>query len=442
MLRERMTDAESIGEETHRMVGESRDPNPLRIEAFRRLAAGYTINELGNWIGDVALAILVFDRTGSALATSALFLALRFVPALLGPMLTARVEAVQARRVLPVIYLAECVIFTTLAWLSGRFSLPLVLVLGAADGVLAVTAAALTRGATAALLLRDGSLRRGNAILNIGFSAGGAIGPALAGAIVGLAGVAFALGLDAATFALVALILATARGLRLEHGPSSNWRTRLRAGLDEAWSRPGVRRLLAAQAVAVTFFIAVVPIEIVYVKQTLGAGDSGYGALLASWGIGMVLGSVAYALARHVRLLNVFVLSIVLVGVGYAGIGVAPNLQIACAFSAVGGVGNGTMFITLVNAIQQSVSPAVQSSVMAIYGSINQLMPGIGFLLGGVITTLGSPRVTYIVAAAGALVVLLMIAVRPPPGLDQPFALPVDDALADEVPIALGGPSP
>jgi MFS family permease len=438
-----MTDVESIGEDMHRMVGESGDPNPLRIKAFRKLAAGYTINELGNWIGDVALAILVFDRTGSALATSALFLALRFLPALLGPMLTSRVEAVSARRILPAIYLAECAIFATLAWLAGRFSLPLVLALGAADGVLAVTAAALTRGATAALLLRDGSLRRGNAILNMGFSAGGAIGPALAGAIVGLAGVAFALGLDAATFAVVALILSTARGLRLEHSASSSWRVRLRAGLHEAWSRPGVRRLLAAQAVAMMFFTAVVPIEIVYVKQTLGAGDSGYGALLASWGIGMVLGSVAYALARHVRLLSVFVLSIVLIGVGYAGIGVAPNLTIACAFSAVGGVGNGTMFITLVNAIQQSVSPAVQSSVMSIYGSINQLMPGIGFLLGGLITTLGSPRATYIIAAAGALVVLLMIAVRPPPGLDQPLLVPPDDAPpAAEVSIVAGGPSP
>jgi NAD(P)-dependent dehydrogenase (short-subunit alcohol dehydrogenase family) len=47
----------------------------LRDPVFRRLAAAYSVNELGNWLGDVALAVVVYDRTGSALATAALFLA-------------------------------------------------------------------------------------------------------------------------------------------------------------------------------------------------------------------------------------------------------------------------------------------------------------------------------------------------------------------------------
>jgi MFS family permease len=391
----------------------------LQIAAFRRLAAGFTINELGTWIGDVALAILVFDRTGSALATAALFIALQFLPALLAPMLTSRVEAIDARRILPAIYAAECAIFVALAWLAGHFSLTLVIMLGAADGLLAIAANALTRGATAALLMSEGLLRRGNAILNVGFSVGGAVGPAIAGAMTGLLGVASALLIDAGTFAIVALIYATTSGLRLEHTASSNWRERFRAGLNEAWSRPGVRRLLAAQAVAMAFFTAVIPIEIVYVKQTLGGSDSGYGALLAAWGFGMVVGSIAFAARTRVNLLTMLVLSVTLIGIGYGGIALAPNLAVACTFSAVGGMGNGTMFVTLVNAIQQAVSLEAQNSVMSIYGAINRLMPGIGYLLGGVITTLASPRLTYGIAACGALVVLAMIAIRPPPGLHE-----------------------
>ena len=409
----------------------SHDRGPLRLPAFRRLAAGFTINELGNWIGEVALAILVFDRTRSAMATAALFIALRFLPALLAPLLTSRVEAIPARRILPGIYVAECAIFVALAWLADHFSLPIVIALGAIDGLLAIAAGALTRGATAALLLSDGTLRRGNAILNMGFSAGGAVGPALAGAMTGFLGVSSALLIDAGTFAVVALIYATTTGLRLERTASSNWRERFRAGLGEAWSRPGVRRLLAAQAVAMAFFTAVIPIEIVYVKHTLGGGDSAYGALLGAWGVGMVLGSVAYAARPRTNQLTMLVLSVALIGVGYAGLGLAPNLVVACAFSAVGGVGNGTMFITLINAIQQSVSLATQSSVMSIYGAINQLMPGIGYLLGGVITTLASPRVTYAFAAAGALLVLGMVAVRPPPGLRG--VVPGEDVEPDEL---------
>ena len=40
------------------------------------------------------------------------------------------------------------------------------------------------------------------------------------------------------------------------------------------------------QALAFVFFTLVLPIEIVYAKETLDAGDSGYGALLSSWGVG------------------------------------------------------------------------------------------------------------------------------------------------------------
>jgi hypothetical protein len=81
--------------------------DPLRIPAFRRLAATYTLDELGFSFGTVSLAILVFAKTGSALATTALFLASTFVPALVAPALTARLDRLPVRRALPGLYLVE-----------------------------------------------------------------------------------------------------------------------------------------------------------------------------------------------------------------------------------------------------------------------------------------------------------------------------------------------
>jgi MFS family permease len=273
----------------------------------------------------------------------------------------------------------------------------------------------------------------------MGFSAGGAIGPALAGIMVSLLGVSSALLVDAGTFALVALILAATKGLRLERSPSPNWRVRLRSGLNEARARPAVRRLLSAEALALIFFTAVVPIEVVYAKRTLGAGDAGYGALLASWGVGMVLGSVAYAARPRARLLTVLVFSTALVGFGYAGIGLAPNLTVACIFSAIGGLGNGAQWIAFITAVQQSVSPAAQSSVMSLVEAINKLMPAVGFLLGGVVATIGSPRTTYTLAAGGVLLVLLMIVVRLPPALGE-APTTIQEQEPEEVAVAAVGP--
>ena len=74
-----------------------------------------------------------------------------------------------------------------------------------------------------------------------------------------------------APFVVVAMILAATPGLVLVHGEASRWSGRLRAGLQEAWSNPGVRRLLFAQALALIFFTAVVPIEVVFAEMHASA---------------------------------------------------------------------------------------------------------------------------------------------------------------------------
>src|SRR6476661_1073281 len=206
---------------------------PLRVPGFRVLAGGYSINELGNWLGDIALAVLVFDQTGNALATALLFVGTRFVPALVAPAIVTRAESLRPRLSLPLLYGADAVVFATLALLAANhFSLGLVVALGAVDGTLALAARALTRSTSAALLEPHGLLRRGNALFNIGFTAAGALGPAIAGVVVAHAGVSAALWADAASFALVALLMATARALPPGERAEGGWAHRLRDALE------------------------------------------------------------------------------------------------------------------------------------------------------------------------------------------------------------------
>ena len=143
------------------------------------------------------------------------------------------------------------------------------------------------------MLSPTGQLREGNAIINVGFTAAGAAGPAIAGVVVAALGVQTALLIDAASFVAVAAVLAAA----------SRCRGQGRAGAVDGAAASGARlraaqrraeRLLVVQAAAFVFFTLVLPIEIVYAKETLDAGDSGYGALLSAWGIGMVIGSLVF----------------------------------------------------------------------------------------------------------------------------------------------------
>src|SRR4051794_4210632 len=166
----------------------------LRVRGFAPLAASYAVNELGDNLGVIALAILVLDRTGSALATTALFLVSKFVPALLAPGLTAGLDRRRVGRVLPVLYVVEAAAFGGLALLAGdAFWLPAVLALAFVDGLLAITARGLSRGAIAAILTPARRLRDGNAVINVLFAVAGVGGPLLGGLIVREWGAATAL---------------------------------------------------------------------------------------------------------------------------------------------------------------------------------------------------------------------------------------------------------
>ncbi len=383
---------------------------PLRRPVFRRLVVSLAVNELGDWMGIVALSVLVYDRTGSAFATTALFLGTGVVPAVLAPILVARAEQPPPRFVLPLLYCGEAAAFGALALLADHFSLAAVVVLAAIDGSLALIGRSLTRAVSAALLEPVGELRAGNAVLNVAFTGGAALGPAIAGVIVASFGVQTALLLDAVSFYAIGWIVFRAGTLpRAEPEPGRTLR-RVRAGLSYIREQATLRRLLIAQGAAFVFFTAVLPVEVIYAKETLDAGDSGYGLLLACWGGGMVLGGIAFAVVRRAPLPYLLFFSTLTIGVGYLGMAAAPGIAIACAGSALGGAGNGMQGVALISAVQELTAQGMQARVVSVLESIGTAMPGVGYVLGGLIASGASPRATFLVAGIGVIAIPLIAA--------------------------------
>ncbi len=185
----------------------------FKLPAYCRLLAAYTLTQLAWWVGTLALAVLVYRRTGSALASAAFFLCAQFVPALLSPALVARIDQRAVGRVLPELYAAEAVAFAALAWVSSHFFLGTLLIIVILDGVIALAGRALIRAATVAVTSPAGLLREGNALINGAFSICFFVGPVLGAVVADAEGTDAALLLAAAMFAVIALILATGRGL-------------------------------------------------------------------------------------------------------------------------------------------------------------------------------------------------------------------------------------
>jgi MFS family permease len=381
---------------------------PLAVRPFDRLLASYTLNELGDSVGVVALAVLVYDRTQAVAPTTAFFVAAKFLPALVAPALTARFDQIALRRSLPALYTVEALVFGALALIAdGDFVLALVLALGLIDGALAITGRALTRGAVATVLQPSGLLREGNALMNIGFAVSSVGGAALGGLLISEFGLATALLADAASFLAIAVLLGLTRGLPAARVDREPWRERFGAGMRFASTHAPVRLLLLGEAVALVLFTLVIPIEVIYAKESLETTSAGFGILLASWGGGIVVGSLIYLLVRRRSALGLILLSTAAIGVAYLGLATADTLLVACLASIVGGAGNGVQWIAVVTALQEATPPDYQARVVGLVESLGAAMPGVGYVLGGALVALGSPRTAYAVAGGGVLVLVL-----------------------------------
>jgi predicted MFS family arabinose efflux permease len=355
--------------------------------------------------------VLVYGETRDPLATTALFIAAQFLPAFIAPALTARVDQLALRQVLPAIYLGEAIVFALLAVLADSFALVPVLALALFDGVLMLTARGLSRGAVNALLQPVGQLREGNGLLNIGFAVASVGGSALGGVLVASLSVAAALAVNAASFAVVATVLALCRHLPAADMRRTPFLARIREGLRYARTDRVARLLLGGEALAIVLFTLIVPIEIVYAKETLETDEAGYGILLSSWGAGIVLGSLVFLLVRHRSAALLILSSTLAIGAGYLGMAVSTELWMACGFSVIGGLGNGIQWVSVMTALQESTPGHLQARVTGLLESIASAMTGVGFLIGGVVTALFSPPTAFFVSGVGVVLLVALGAI-------------------------------
>lgn len=388
----------------------------LKLPAYRRLVAAYTLTLIAWWVGSVTLALLVYRRTGSAIGAAGFFLCAQFGPALISPFLVARVDQRPPRHILPVLYALEALAFLGLAWLASHFALAPLLALVLVDGAIGLSALALARATAARVTSAVGLLREGNAIANGASSICYMAGPALGGVIVAVGGTVAALLVNAGLFAVIALTLATAKSLPqspLERSPVSG---RVRAALSYARRHAKIRRILGVQAIALLFFTIATPVEVVLVEHSLHAGVGGYGILLSAWGAGAVIGSAGYARWRSRPGRVLVTLGAGLLGVGYGVMAIAPSLAVAVVGAAVAGAGNGTEIVAVRTMVQEEAQEGWMAMMTSFIESLTEAVPGAGIALGGAIAALAGARTALAVAGAGSLAVAALVWLMLRPG--------------------------
>ncbi|MEV0151771.1 MULTISPECIES: MFS transporter [unclassified Nonomuraea] len=176
----------------------------VAIGEFRALWYGQGLSLLGDQLAQVALAVLVYDRTGSPLATAAVY-ALTYLPSIAGgPLLAGLADRFARRGVMVACDLLRAALVAVMALPGMPFSVLCALVF------LVVLLSAPFSAARAALLpevLEGDRYVVGTALQNMTNQGVQMLGFAAGGAVIATLGPYRALALDAATFLGSALIL-------------------------------------------------------------------------------------------------------------------------------------------------------------------------------------------------------------------------------------------
>ncbi len=262
----------------------------LGIPEYRAVWAGQALSVIGDQLARIALAVLVYDRTRSPLATAVAY-AGSYLPWLAGGLVLAAAADRWPRRAV----LVACdAARGTLVAVMAVPGMPLAVMVALLYAVTLLDGPyyAARAGLYADILPRDqyptgiaAAATTGQAALVIGFAAGGIL--------AGAAGPRPALAIDAATFGLSALLIRFAVAARpAAAGPAAPMAARVTAGVRLVFAD---RRLRTCMLFGWLAALYTVPAALaVPLAAALGGGPAAAGLLVAAGPLGTAAGTAAY----------------------------------------------------------------------------------------------------------------------------------------------------
>ncbi|OXM60610.1 MFS transporter [Amycolatopsis vastitatis] len=381
----------------------------FEVRGFRMLWLAGLLSVAGDQLARVALSILVFQRTGSA-ALSAATYALSMLPALVsGALLSWLADRFPRRRVLVVCDVVRAALVALMA--VPAVPLPLL----AALLVLVQLAEAPFSAAQGAVLpeLLGARYEAGQAVQQVTTQLCLVLGFAVAAFVVTGVGAHAALAIDAATFAVSALLIRAGLG---RHPPPAAEPDVVVA----TWWRRSWRRVAAGAVVVgkdrtlgtlvwlgwLALFTVVPEGLAVPFAHQVGAGGGWIGVLLAAEPAGAVAGALLLRLvARPVR---VRALGVLAVGTAapLAAYWTQPDLGTALALLFVSGLCSAYQVTAGATFVQLS-PPPVRGRALGFARTGMIAGQGLGVVAGGLLAQLAGPATAIAWAGtAGALVAL------------------------------------
>ena len=376
----------------------------LSVPNYRRYSAGQAISLTGNWMQRVAEVWLILRLTGSGTMVG-LAAALQFLPVLAagawGGLLADRIPkrrvltVTQALLALPALALW---LLTTTEVVVPWMVLALIFVRG--------TVTAVDNPARQSFVVEMvGPERVVNAVsLNSVLTHTARIlGPATAGAVIALLGVAPCFLLNALTFVAMLVALRRMDPDELRPAPvAGRARGQLRSALRHVLATPALRIPLAMMAVVGTLSFNFQVLLPLLARFTWHGTASAYAALTAAMGLGSVAGALASSARGRV---SPRILTVAATGFGSLMLlaAAAPTFPLQLLALVPLGAMSVTFAAGVNSALQLAVAPELRGRVMALYSVVFLGSTPVGGPIAGWLSEVAGPRAGLVMGGVAAL---------------------------------------
>lgn len=389
------------------------DVEPLRVSRdYRLLWSGQLVSQAGSAVRLVAVPYQVYLLTNSSFAVGliGLFSAIPLIAlSLFGGVIADRVDR---RRLLLVTQTFLCLVSLALALATqlGFASVPLLYVLtaiGAGFGALDNPA----RAAIAPTLVERRLIPSVAALNQTLWRVGSIVGPAIAGVVIGVFGLAAAYWIDAATFGVAILAIAAMHvpSLPVEEERAHPLRA-LVDGLAFLVARPLLLSTMLVDFFAMFFGVARALMPY-YADRVFHVGPEGLGLLYAAPGIGATVMVLTSGWTSGVQRKGIAVLaSVVVFGLTMAAFGIVGpgGFVIGCLLLAIGEGADTVSTIFRWTILQMETPDALRGRLSSINFVFVAGGPQLGQVESGLIGDLFSPEVSVVTGGLACVAVALV----------------------------------
>jgi MFS family permease len=390
----------------------------LRHRNFRLFFGGQSISLIGTWMTRVATGWLVYRLTGSALLLGTVSFAGQIPTFLLAPFAGVWVDRWDRRQVLLWTQALSMAQSLTLAWmtLSGRITVPWLLVLGAMQGFINAFDMPGRQAFMVKMVDDRRDLQNAIAINSSMVNMARLIGPSLAGILIAATSEGWCFLVDGISYiAVIASLLLMRLHAPVVKRQAASTLSELKAGWKYVSEFLPIRTILLLFAVVSLMGMPFVVLMPIFAAKVLHGGPHTLGFLMGAMGFGALVSALSLAARKTVRgLVRIIPVAAAVFGLGVIGFGLSRNFWLSMLMVLIAGMGMMQGMAASNTVIQTLVTDEKRGRVMSYYTMAFVGMAPFGSLLAGTMANAVGAPMTVMVNGSVVLLAAAWFASRLP----------------------------